>query len=816
MNKHDKKIVIVGGGVSGACAATKLVDNGYPGELITIIDMGKDPYNRKPEEVMSGWLGCGGWSDGKLTRHHQIGGHLSKYVGEKRAYELMDESINLWKRYHPKPSEMMYSNPTEEPDFIKPYFNLRLFGVHHIGTDYLHEIGKNWYDDLVSKGVNFKWEQKVTAIDFKRHKLTIGDKRKEPYSSEYYDKLIFAVGKSGIDFGKQLEDQYKFETEPKPVQIGVRFEAPQHHFQKLIDISYDFKLYKKFEEERVSLRSFCLPESEVINIKRGEKILFDNINNITLKDKVLTYNFNRGVTEFINPSKLYNREYKGNLISINNKLNTTEDHIYFVWEKELIKDEYNRKDSYKDNAFKLNKIVEKSAKDLIIGDRLVTPKHFPRLNQNRYTKYSNGYLYLFGLWFADGSGNYKSKGDIKNFTLTNEDYILDEIINILERNQERYTSKKIYDSYSVLNFYSPLLKEFLIQENCFKKGKERGLPESIFNWSEEEIYSFLSGLIDGDGRVKKEHNICLDYFTVSDLLYRDLTYLFNYLGISYKSRTRKSPTNFKEDSQINIINISQRDSMLLLSNKLSLKNLNKHNLLQENLKFEIKERDTKNYEKVHSIESEHYEGIVYDIEIPNSHNFIAGNTPIVIHNCTNNNAAYVALEETYGDYSYNGHAKKDESFRNDMTNFGILMQIHGIENPFEWTRNVTKKLQKNGKGLFYSPSRKPSLTSEGERVPTHQVESLDVLKDAMGEKYAQYLISFIEDLKKVFPTLQDDYGVYMPEVKYLNSEVKIDHDKFSILKYPNVYFTGDALSARGITVSGSHGVLAAESIIKGE
>jgi len=43
--------------------------------------------------------------------------------------------------------------------------------------------------------------------------------------------------------------------------------------------------------------------------------------------------------------------------------------------------------------------------------------------------------------------------------------------------------------------------------------------------------------------------------------------------------------------------------------------------------------------------------------------------------CTNNNAAYVAVEETYGDHSYNGHAKKDESFRNDMTNFGILMEV---------------------------------------------------------------------------------------------------------------------------------------------
>ena len=72
-----------------------------------------------------------------------------------------------------------------------------------------------------------------------------------------YDRLIFGVGKSGIDFGKKLAEQYELPTEPKPVQIGVRFEAPQKHFQKLIDISYDFKLYRKFEDKGVSLRSFC-------------------------------------------------------------------------------------------------------------------------------------------------------------------------------------------------------------------------------------------------------------------------------------------------------------------------------------------------------------------------------------------------------------------------------------------------------------------------------------------------------------------------------------------------------------------------------
>ena len=95
--------------------------------------------------------------------------------------------------------------------------------------------------------------------------------------------------------------------------------------------------------------------------------------------------------------------------------------------------------------------------------------------------------------------------------------------------------------------------------------------------------------------------------------------------------------------------------------------------------------------------------------------------------CTNNNAAYVALEETYGDYSYNGHAKKDEAYRNDMTNFGILMEVRGIDKPFDWSRELVSKVNKmdivQGEGygskkaigrfqakykagLYYSPSYK--------------------------------------------------------------------------------------------------------------
>jgi len=435
-----EKLVIVGAGVAGVNAATKLVDKGFPGENITIIDMGKDPYRRPYSEVMTGFLGAGGWSDGKLTYHTAIGGHMSKYCGEEKAMELFDEVINNFKRFHPKPEEVQCSNPVAEPDFIKPYFGLRLFPVWHVGTDYLHEIGKNWYDYLVSRGVEFIWETKVTSIDFDAQELFIGEEETFINPQNWpisYDRLMFAVGKSGIDFGKQLATDYELPTEPKPVQIGVRFEAPQKHFQKLIDVSYDFKLYRKFEDKGVSLRSFC----------------------------------------------------------------------------------------------------------------------------------------------------------------------------------------------------------------------------------------------------------------------------------------------------------------------------------------------------------------------------------------TNNNAAYVAVEETYGDHSYNGHAKKDESFRNDMTNFGILMEVQGIEEPFTWSRELVSKVNKDGTGLYYSPTRTPSTTSEGENVSAVTISEMDEVRDAF-QGYYTYIDDFIEDMKKVFPTLGDDWGVYIPEVKYLSPEPLVNYDDLSLVDYDNVHFVGDALSARGITVSGAQGIYVTDYILE--
>ena len=90
---------------------------------------------------------------------------------------------------------------------------------------------------------------------------------------------------------------------------------------------------------------------------------------------------------------------------------------------------------------------------------------------------------------------------------------------------------------------------------------------------------------------------------------------------------------------------------------------------------------------------------------------------------------------------------------------------------------------------------------------------MDEVREAF-QGYYKYIDDFIEDMKKVFPTLGDDWGVYIPEVKYLSPEPLVDYDTLALVDYNNVHFVGDALSARGITVSGAQGTYVADYILQ--
>ena len=65
-------------------------------------------------------------------------------------------------------------------------------------------------------------------------------------------------------------------------------------------------------------------------------------------------------------------------------------------------------------------------------------------------------------------------------------------------------------------------------------------------------------------------------------------------------------------------------------------------------------------------------------------------------------------------------------------------------------------------------------TSEGVNVSAIQVDTLHKIAKSM-QPYFMYVYDFIEDMKKVFPTLKDDWGIYVPEVKYLSPEPLVDY-----------------------------------------
>jgi uncharacterized FAD-dependent dehydrogenase len=180
--------------------------------------------------------------------------------------------------------------------------------------------------------------------------------------------------------------------------------------------------------------------------------------------------------------------------------------------------------------------------------------------------------------------------------------------------------------------------------------------------------------------------------------------------------------------------------------------------------------------------------------------------------CTNNFAAFVAEEETYGMKSYNGHAHKDKDKFNGLTNFGILLEARGIDDPFKFSQDLVQFFQLNGEATYYSPTnRQPSLTDQGTLVPGYKI-SLDKFKEGF-EKYADYILEFIDDLNNTFG-INDDYIFYCPEVKFLTNEILLNKKDLSIPKFPNIQLQGDAAGARGIFISAIHGLYCSEAILQ--
>jgi len=255
-----KRLVYIGAGVSTQYAVLHLLKNGYDATKITIIDKGKDIHNRLPEDVMTGAGGCGTWSDFKVIPSFNQGGIFYPHycTNQEYAEQLSKQLYDYIVEYHPDASKIMYTEPTDEPQYIKDSpFELRQSPCYHLGTDFGQQQVKAIFEYFEQCGVYQVYNANVTSIDAQHNRVIFDTQYAGETIHNYtdYDVLIVGTGKSGMDFLSDLIEEYNLDTTPKPAQIGVRYETDGKYFTELNKIAYDFKLYKKFGDD--SARSFC-------------------------------------------------------------------------------------------------------------------------------------------------------------------------------------------------------------------------------------------------------------------------------------------------------------------------------------------------------------------------------------------------------------------------------------------------------------------------------------------------------------------------------------------------------------------------------
>ena len=258
--KLNNRIVVVGCGPAGLFCAYMLASYGYKPLIIErgkkIDDRIKDVEefwntNKLNEEsnVLFGEGGAGTFSDGKLNTLVK-----DKRYMQKKIFEIFVKNG--------APEEIMYD--------YKP----------HIGTDKLRDVVKNIRNEIISNGGEFRFETKLTNINYKDNKLVSIEVNDNEIINT--DVVVLALGHSARDTFSMLNKN--LEMTSKPFAIGIRIQHKQSDINRS-QLGYDYidtigamnyKLTYKAKNNR-GVYTFCMcPGGYVVNSSSEKNMLVIN------------------------------------------------------------------------------------------------------------------------------------------------------------------------------------------------------------------------------------------------------------------------------------------------------------------------------------------------------------------------------------------------------------------------------------------------------------------------------------------------------------------------------------------------------------
>jgi uncharacterized FAD-dependent dehydrogenase len=230
------KVAIIGFGAAAIGFVERIKEAGIE---IHIFEKGSDIYSASISGIRA---------DGKLFVSKEMGGELEVDV------ELQKKLVDFWiAKTGDGEVETGHSfrDRTYYIQFYEKGFQPVLSDFYHLGTDQLKKILFNLYEEYrVLPNVHFHFDYTVEKLKVEKDTVRIND-------DKVFDRMYVAVGRSGHKLIKGIIKKYpELVLDNTKVDIGVRFELPDHIVEDLNKEMYEFKVRYK-SKTGYMVRTFC-------------------------------------------------------------------------------------------------------------------------------------------------------------------------------------------------------------------------------------------------------------------------------------------------------------------------------------------------------------------------------------------------------------------------------------------------------------------------------------------------------------------------------------------------------------------------------
>ena len=262
---NQKKIAVIGFGAAAIGFIEKIINSGYE---VHVFEKSKDIYSSSISGIRA---------DGKLFVSKEMGGDLEIDINLQK--KLVDYYISHTGNGNVERGSS-FTNSKYYKTFYQKGFQPISSDFYHLGTDQLKDVLFNIFSAFQKhKNLHFHFGKNITNIEIINDLVKIND-------SDIFDYAIVCVGRSGHKLTKNITKKYpQLILDNTKVDLGIRYELPNHIVEDLNKEMYEFKVKYKSKTGYI-VRTFCNnPSGFVVTENYGDFVTVNGHSKLKQKSK---------------------------------------------------------------------------------------------------------------------------------------------------------------------------------------------------------------------------------------------------------------------------------------------------------------------------------------------------------------------------------------------------------------------------------------------------------------------------------------------------------------------------------------------------